>query len=85
MIGLSDLEKRFESGAEITPRALRSKKLLKSSAGQAIKILGTGTVTKAFTVLGVSASAGATKKIRAAGGDVLPGSKARKKVSEKAS
>lgn len=69
---LSDLEKCFESGAIITPRALWSQRIIKGSrAGRPIKILGTGTLTKAFTIIGVSASVGALKKINAAGGTVL--------------
>lgn len=84
VVMLSDLEERFESGARITPRALRSKKLLKNSdVGRAIKILGTGAVTKAFTILGMGVSAEAEKKIRDAGGDVLSGHEAGKEVSER--
>ncbi len=82
---LSDLEEHFESGAKITLRALLSRRLIKDSrAGAEIKILGTGKLTKAFNIFGVSASVGALKKIHDAGGSVL-GKKGAKEKSKKAS
>jgi large subunit ribosomal protein L15 len=67
-VNLSDLEKFFEAGAEITVEAL-AKAGFSDNKKPKIKILGNGTLTKKFTVK-VPCSAAAKAKIEQAGGSV---------------
>ena len=67
-VNVSDLEKRFESGAEITVESL-AKAGFSDNKRPKVKILGTGEVTKKFTVK-VPCSASAKAKIEKAGGTV---------------
>ena len=67
-VNLSDLEKKFEAGAEITIETL-AKAGFSDNKRPKVKILGTGTLTKKFTVK-VPCSASAKAKIEAAGGSV---------------
>ena len=67
-VNVSDLEKKFEAGAEITIEAL-AKAGFSDNKQPKIKILGTGELTKKFTVK-VPCSAAAKAKIEAAGGTV---------------
>ena len=67
-VNLSDLEKKFEAGAEITVESL-AKAGFSDNKRPKVKILGTGEVTKKFTVK-VPCSAAAKTKIEAAGGTV---------------
>ena len=67
-VNLSDLEKAFESGAEITVASL-AKAGFSDNKRPLVKILATGEVTKKFTVK-VPCSAAAKAKIEAAGGSV---------------
>ena len=66
VINLRDLEKKFESGAEISPKILAEKGLVGRISGKIpeIKILGSGEVTKSFIVkdCGLSKSAEAALK-----------------------
>src|SRR3954469_16328418 len=48
-VNLSDLEERFDKGAEVTPDALREKGLAKRR-GVPVKILGRGDLSKELTV-----------------------------------
>jgi large subunit ribosomal protein L15 len=66
-VNLSDLEDRFEAGAEVTLDALRSKGLAKRR-GVPVKILGGGELTKALTVHAHKFSASARERIETAGG-----------------
>jgi large subunit ribosomal protein L15 len=66
-VNLSDLEERFDGGAEITPDGLRDKGLATRRAVP-VKILGRGELSKAFTVHAHSFSKTAREKIEAAGG-----------------
>jgi large subunit ribosomal protein L15 len=66
-VNLSDLEERFEAGAEVTPDALRDKGLAKRK-GIPVKILGKGELTKGLTVHAHAFSASARERIEAAGG-----------------
>jgi large subunit ribosomal protein L15 len=65
-INLSDLEDRFETGAEVTPETLKGKGLAKRS--DPVKILARGEITKKLTVRAHGFSAAAKEKIEAAGG-----------------
>ena len=67
-INLSELERKFESGAEITVDSL-AKAGFSDNKRPKVKILGTGEVTKKFTVK-VPCSASAKAKIEKAGGTV---------------
>ena len=68
-VNISDLEKKFEAGAEITVEALRKAGFTDNKQPK-IKILGNGELTKKFSVKGVTVSASAKAKIEAAGGTV---------------
>ena len=67
-VNLADLEKKFEAGAEITVESLAAKGFSDNKRPK-VKILGTGEVTKKFTVK-VPCSASAKAKIEKAGGSV---------------
>ena len=67
-VNVSDLEKKFEAGAEITVESL-AKAGFSDNKQPKIKILANGELTKKFTVK-VPCSAAAKAKIEAAGGSV---------------
>ena len=67
-VNVSDLEKKFESGAEITAESL-ARAGFSDNKRPKIKILGSGELTKKFTVK-VPCSASAKAKIEQAGGTV---------------
>ena len=66
-VNVSDLEARFESGAEIDAQALVDSGLIKKTL-DGIKILGKGELTKSFTVKASKFTAAAAEKIEKAGG-----------------
>jgi large subunit ribosomal protein L15 len=65
-VNLSDLEQRFDSGAEVNPQTLREKGLAKRS--DPVKILARGEIGKKLEVHAHAFSAAAREKIEAAGG-----------------
>ena len=65
-INLSDLEDRFDSGAEVTPQSLREKGLAKRK--DPVKVLARGEIKKKLEVHAHAFSAAAKEKIEAAGG-----------------
>ncbi|MBO5904866.1 MAG: 50S ribosomal protein L15, partial [Kiritimatiellae bacterium] len=67
-VNVSDLETKFEAGAEITVETL-AKAGFSDNKRPKIKVLGNGELTKKFTVK-VPCSAAAKAKIEAAGGTV---------------
>jgi large subunit ribosomal protein L15 len=67
-VNLSDLEARFDAGAEVTPDSLRSAGL--ATRRDPVKILGKGDISKKLTVRAHGFSATAKEKIEAAGGTV---------------
>ncbi len=67
-VNLADLEKKFESGAEITVESL-AKAGFTDNKRPKVKILATGEITKKFTVK-VPCSEAAKAKIEAVGGTV---------------
>jgi large subunit ribosomal protein L15 len=71
IVNLDDLEAKFESGAVIDEKALRSKGLVKGHAFDGIKILGDGTVSKKLDVHATKFSGSAASKIAAAGGKTV--------------
>lgn len=60
---------RFDPGQEITPELLIQRGLIRARH-HGVKVLGTGTLTKAFTVRAHKFSQSAVAKIEAAGGKV---------------
>ena len=66
-VNLADLEKRFDSGAEVTPEGLRERGLAKRKEIP-VKILGRGELSKPLTVHAHAFSAAARERIEAAGG-----------------
>lgn len=66
-VNVSELEKRFESGAVVDADALIESGALKN-AKDGIKILGNGELTKSLTVKAAKFTAAAKEKIEKAGG-----------------
>ncbi len=70
-VNLSTLDKHFSAGDKITPEVLAHKGLVRTLRGTAgVKILGTGTLTKALTFTRCAASVSAARAIEAAGGTI---------------
>lgn len=71
-INLAALEANFNAGDAVTPIALTSKNLLGSRGGYLlrVKILGTGTLTKALKVTGCEFSEAAKSAVEAASGTI---------------
>jgi large subunit ribosomal protein L15 len=65
-VNLSDLEERFEAGAEVTPESLKDAGL--ATRKHPVKILAKGEISKALTVKAHGFSETARSKIEAAGG-----------------
>jgi large subunit ribosomal protein L15 len=65
-VNLSDLEDRFDAGAEVNPETLKEKGLAKRS--EPVKILARGDISKKLDVHAHGFSATAKEKIEAAGG-----------------
>ena len=68
-VNLADLEKKFETGAEITIETL-AKAGFSDNKRPKVKILAKGELTKKFAVKGVPCSASAKAKIEQVGGSV---------------
>ncbi|MEQ8790041.1 MAG: 50S ribosomal protein L15 [Pirellulaceae bacterium] len=73
-VNVSDLERAFAAGDEVTPATLREKSLAKARY-DLLKVLGDGELTKKLKVSAHRFSASAREKIEKAGGEVvvLPG------------
>jgi len=69
-VNLSDLERAFESGAEVNPETLHAKSLARARWDQ-LKILGNGALTKKLKVCAHRFSQTAKDKIEQAGGEVV--------------
>ena len=65
-VNVSDLEKRFKAGDEVTPESLREKGL--ATRKHPVKVLGNGEISAKLTVKAHAFSATAREKIKAAGG-----------------
>ena len=68
LVTVEALERVFAAGATVDIEALRAAGLVKGRAKAGVKILGTGELKKALVVTAVKFTAGARKKIEAAGG-----------------
>jgi large subunit ribosomal protein L15 len=66
-VNLSDLERRFESGAEVTPVTLKAAGLA-TRRGIPVKVLAKGSISKPLTVQAHGFSKSAQEAIEAAGG-----------------
>ena len=66
-VNVSELEKRFEDGAEVDAQALIDAGAIKD-AKDGVKILGNGELTKKLTVKAAKFTAAAQEKIEKAGG-----------------
>jgi large subunit ribosomal protein L15 len=65
-VNVSDLEKRFKAGDEVTPENLRERGL--ATRKHPVKVLGNGDISAKLTVRAHAFSASAKEKIEAAGG-----------------
>jgi large subunit ribosomal protein L15 len=74
IVNVGDLEKRFESGAEVNPQTLKAQRLAKGRY-DVLKVLGGGELTKNLKISAHQFSRSAMEKIQQAGGEaiVLPG------------
>ena len=70
IINLDVLDVMFETGAVISEATLREKGLVKGRYDDGVKILGDGTITKAFAIHANKFSKSAVAKIEAAGGSI---------------
>ena len=72
VVNVSDLERFFSDGDEVSPKTLLEKRLIKSRAthvsNRGVKVLGNGSITKKVNVFGCSVSESARYKIKRAGG-----------------
>jgi large subunit ribosomal protein L15 len=70
VVNLAALEATYTAGDTVTPASLLTKGLVRRSKGRApqVKILGTGTLSKALTIKGCVLSLGAREAVTAAGG-----------------
>jgi large subunit ribosomal protein L15 len=68
-VNVSELERVFDDGAEVTIDALRERRLIRSTRTD-VKILGNGELKKKLTVTAHAFSTSAREKIEAAGGSV---------------
>ncbi len=69
-VNVSAIAARFEAGAEVTPEALLASRVLRTLR-HPVKVLGDGEIEIALTIHAHGFSAGARKKIEAAGGTVV--------------
>jgi large subunit ribosomal protein L15 len=72
LVNLKALETAFPNGGALSPATLLKAGLITIRKGKvgAVKILGTGEVTKKFTITGCEYSAAVKTKIEAAGGTI---------------
>lgn len=72
VVNLSVLEKTFDAGATINPKALVAAKVISANGKRTpmVKILGTGEVSKKFTITDSMVSDSARAKIEKAGGTI---------------
>lgn len=72
VVNLAVLEATFEAGAEVTPAILLAKGVIGKEKGRvpAVKILGTGELTKKLSIRNCTFSGSAQAKIEKAGGSI---------------
>jgi large subunit ribosomal protein L15 len=69
-VSIERLDTLFESGAEVTPKALAEKGVGHARKMYPIKIVGSGATSKKFSLKGVAVSASAKAAIEKAGGSI---------------
>jgi large subunit ribosomal protein L15 len=69
-VNVSELERVFDAGTEVTPELLKAKRLIRSIRVD-VKILGFGDLSTKLTVSAHGFSKSAREKIEAAGGEVV--------------
>jgi large subunit ribosomal protein L15 len=69
-VNVRDLERVFDAGTDVTPEALKAKRLIRTTRID-VKILGQGELTKKLTVSAHGVSKSAREKIEGAGGSVV--------------
>lgn len=72
-VNLSVLEASFESGDRVSPKELVAKGVVRARSGRApaVKILGTGSISKKLHIANCACSAKAREAIIKAGGEIL--------------
>lgn len=70
VVNISILDKVFDDGAKITPKALKEKGLAQKSKNREIKVLGNGETKKKFFVSDLIVSKTARETIESAGGKI---------------
>lgn len=72
-INLAQIEKAYDNGEKVTPATLVAKGILSIAKGKkpAVKILGTGEISKKVTIADCAFSESVKTKIEKAGGKVL--------------
>lgn len=72
VVNLKALEIAFAVGSVVTPATILATGIISKSGGRvpAVKILGTGEITKKLTITGCSFSTSAKEKIEAVGGTI---------------
>jgi large subunit ribosomal protein L15 len=70
VVNIGDLDRRFDSGAEVTLASLRAKNLAKGRF-DFLKVLGNGKLTKSLKVSAHRFSRSAAEKIQQAGGEMI--------------
>ncbi|MBD3251779.1 50S ribosomal protein L15 [Candidatus Uhrbacteria bacterium] len=81
-ITLSQLDRWFENGTEVTVKKLKAQNLIPSNVPTA-KVVNTGKLTKALTLVGLLATPKAADAIQAAGGTLQEAAKKEVKKSAK--
>jgi large subunit ribosomal protein L15 len=71
-VNLASIEAVYKAGETVSPATLLAKGLVRRSKGRApaVKILGTGEISKALSVVGCSLSASARSAVEKAGGTI---------------
>ena len=72
IVNVGQLERAFDDGATVDAEAIREARLINAKSGP-IKILGSGDLTKKFTVQADRFSGSARRKIEAVGGQAVTG------------
>jgi len=70
IFSLSDLDRIFNAGDVVNERTLRDKGLIKGKAGEPLKVLANGTLSKALEIHVHACSASARQIVEQAGGSV---------------
>ncbi len=70
-ISIDRLNKYFDNGAEISPKALQERGVVSTRGGNRVKIVGGKEASKKFTIKSVGISASARAAVEKAGGAII--------------